>query len=103
MPSENPHDPQTPPPLLFTWDFIQRTRSNLSHIPVALLEANEQDALERYSDCVGRAVMAEIVVAEKTAVAAVMRGGELDFGYEIRKAAKAAAVAGGGVEGMRRV
>lgn len=68
-----------------------------------MLEANDRDALERYGDCVGRAVMAEIVVAEKTAVAVAMRGGELDFGYEVRKAAKGAAVKGGGEEGKRHV
>lgn len=56
--------------------------------------------------------MAEIVVAaEKTAVGAVGAvikgaggGGEqMDFGYEIRKAAKAAAFKGGGEEGVRHV
>ena len=69
-----------------------------------MLEANDRDALEKYSDCLGRAIMAEIVVTEKTAVVAVMRGGEqLDFGYDVRKAAKAVAVAGGGEEGKRHV
>ncbi len=68
-----------------------------------MLEANDRDALERYSDCVGRAIMAEIVIAEKTPVAAAMRGGEMDFGYAVRRAAKAVAVEGGGDEGRRWV
>lgn len=100
---DNPHDARTPKSLFFTWDFVQRTRGNLSHIPIEILEADNHDALEQYRDCVGRAIMAEMVITEKTPVAALMRGGELDFGYEIRKAAKAAAVAGGGEEGRRHV
>ncbi|KAF6226591.1 hypothetical protein HO173_012490 [Letharia columbiana] len=100
---DNPHDGRTPRPLFFTWEFIQRTCGNLSQVPVDKLEANDRDALEKYSDCVGRAIMAEIVITEKTPMAAIMRGGELDFGYVARKAAKAAAVAGGGEEGKRHV
>lgn len=100
---DNPHDSRTPKPLYFTWDFVQRTRGNLSQIPVEMFEADGQDALEKYSDCVGRAIMAEIIITENTPMAAMMRGGELDFGLETRKAAKAAAVAGGGEEGKRHV
>lgn len=100
---DNPHDARTPKALFFTWDFIQRTRGKLSQIPVEKLESNDKGALEKYSDCVGRAIMAEMIVTEKTPVATLMRGGELDYGYEIRKAAKSAAIAGGGEEGKRHV
>ena len=72
---ENPHDGRTPQALFFTWDFIQRTRDTLLQIPVEKLEANDKGALEKYSDCVGRAIMAEMIVAEKTPVATLMRGG----------------------------
>lgn len=98
---DNPHHGRTPKTLFFTWDFVQRTRGNLLQIPVGTLEINDKDALEKYSDCVGRAIMAEMIITEKTPMAAMMRGGELDFGFETRKAAKAAAVAGGGEEGKR--
>lgn len=100
---DNPHDGRTPQPLFLTWDFVQRTRNKLSQIPVEMLEADDKDALEKYNDCVGRAIMAEMIITEHTSVVTVMRGGELDFGYGTRKAAKAAAVAGGGEEGRRHV
>lgn len=100
---DNPHRGRTPKALFFAWDFVQRTRGNLSQITVEKLVMNDEDAIEKYSDCVGRAIMAEMIITEKTPTATMMRGGELDFGYEIRKAAKAAAIAGGGEEGERHV
>lgn len=100
---DNPHRGRTPKALFFVWDFVQRTSGNLSQITVEKLVMNDEDAIEKYSDCVGRAIMAEMIITEKTPTATMMRGGELDFGYEIRKAAKAAAIAGGGEEGERHV
>lgn len=100
---DNPHDGLTPKPLFFAWDFVQRTRSKLAQIPADMLEADDKDALEAYNDCMSRAIMAEKLVTEHTTETAVMRGGELDFGYGTRKAAKAAAVAGGGEAGKRHV
>lgn len=67
----SPHGPHTPAPLFFTYDFIHRTRAMLAQIPARALEAEaeaeaeheeREAALERYTDCVGRAVLAEIIV-----------------------------------------
>lgn len=65
----NPHGPHTPAPLFFTYHFIHRTRAMLAQIPARALEAEaeaeyeeREAALERYTDCVDRAVLAEIIV-----------------------------------------
>ena len=83
----------------------------LAQIPARALETEaeaeaereeREAALERYTDCVGRAVLAEIIVVGGDKVGAVVMrvGGEMiEFGYKIWEAARRAAGVGGGVRG----
>ncbi|KAI9847652.1 MAG: hypothetical protein M1830_007340 [Pleopsidium flavum] len=86
--------------LFFTWDFVQRTRHNLSKIDIAKLAANDPTAQEEYMDVIGRASLSNMIISDSSGEMMKKMTGEppLDFGPDAR--AKAAAlVPEGAVDG----
>ncbi len=79
-----------PKALYFTWDFVQRTKHNLSQINTQALFSNDPVAREAYSDCVGRSVLTDIIIHDQSGKANLMfpQSEPLDWGEEIRAKAK---------------
>lgn len=82
----------TPTSLFHIYDFIHRTRSNLAEIRTNDLQANDQDALERWNDCVGRCGMARLMINSKNDKTAELLGGRVEFGNKTRSAVVRAAI-----------
>ncbi|KAI9875441.1 MAG: hypothetical protein M1830_008466 [Pleopsidium flavum] len=78
--------------LFFTWDFVQRTRHNLSKIDIAKLAANDPTAGDEYMDVIGRASLSNMIISDTSGEMMKKMTGEppLDFGPDAR--AKAAAL-----------
>lgn len=81
----------SPKALFFTYDFAQTTRNKLLAIPISALKAGDKNALESYSDCLGRCMMSKQIICDETGrMSALMTGGQapVDFGKDAREKAK---------------
>lgn len=86
----NPHE--SPKALYWVWDFVQRTRHNLTQISIPDLDTNEPQALEVYSDALGRSLMSRMMICDRSGrtVRAMTLGQEpVDFGEVARERAEA--------------
>ena len=82
----------SPKGLYYTYDFAQTTRNKLLAIPISDLEAGKHDALEAYSDCLGRCMMSQQIICDESGMmSTMMTGGQppVDFGNDAREKAKA--------------
>ena len=82
----------SPKGLWYTYDFAQTTRTKLLAIPIPKLEAGDENALEAYSDCMGRCMMSQKIICDESGMmSALMSGGAgpVDFGKDVREKAKA--------------
>ena len=81
----------SPKGLYNTYDFTQTTRTKLLAIPIADLKAGKHDALEAYSDCLGRCMMSQQIICDESGMmSTMMTGGQppVDFGKDVRDKAK---------------
>ena len=76
--------------LHFVWDFVQRTRHNLSFVSAQDLAANKRAALEPYNDSRGRAMFSAMIIRDRTGQTCRKMGMEpVDFGDAVREKAAA--------------
>ena len=68
---------------------MRRTHHNLSQIATDKLETGDKKALETWTDCVGRCMMADKMITEKSPMTAMMFQGQLvDFNPEVERLSK---------------
>jgi hypothetical protein len=81
-----------PRPLYYVWDFVQRTKHNLSRIDIGKLQAGDAAALEEYQDAFGRSCLSALLIEDKQGkMLKQIAPGEtpVDFGDTVREKARA--------------
>ena len=82
----------SPKSLFYTWDFVQRTRHNLSQISVAALQAGDKAAQDEFYDVNSRCAMTTVMIGDKSGkmLRAMVPGEQpVDFGDSVREKAQA--------------
>ncbi|MCJ1443180.1 MAG: hypothetical protein MMC23_003678 [Stictis urceolatum] len=96
MDHDNPTNTH-PKSLYYTWDFVQRTRHELSQISRANLDAGETQAKERFVEVVGRCKMVRMLVTDRSGdMVRKVTGGQagVDFGPVARARAEVLRIVG---------
>ncbi|KAE8151890.1 hypothetical protein BDV25DRAFT_151931 [Aspergillus avenaceus] len=86
------HPSATHPTVFYVFDFVRNSHNKLKAIDANKLQAGDRAAKEEMSDIVGRNALAEGLCSGEGPMAqmmAMMGGGSVDFGPEVREKLRA--------------